>query len=204
MEGFFFLGCVLSPTDVFVCQCHSILITIALQYRQLKEGDAYFCSSFSRLLWLFRVFLVGRNFNPFFIFLWKQYFNNKMVNTSEIFFLDVFHGVKKYKIRTLYSLRQMGYRMKSFCNDSLRIKLLVVIKRKLKVLPMFSSRSLMVSCLLFKSFSHFEFIFMPGVRGCSSFIDLHVAVQVSQPFLLNRLSFSHFMLLPPSSKINWP
>ena len=133
MEGFFFLGCVLSPTDLFVCQCHSILITIALQYRQLKEGDAYFCSSFSRLLWLFRVFLVGRNFNPFFIFLWKQYFNNKMVNTSEIFFLDVFHGVKKYKIRTLYSLRQMGYRMKSFCCPFLRINLSVVIKRKAKV-----------------------------------------------------------------------
>ena len=32
------------------------------------------------------------------------------------------------------------------------------------VLPMFSSRSLMVSCLIFKSFSHFEFIFVHGVR----------------------------------------
>ena len=32
------------------------------------------------------------------------------------------------------------------------------------VLPVFSSRSLMVSCLLFKSFSHFEFILVHGVR----------------------------------------
>ena len=48
------------------------------------------------------------------------------------------------------------------------------------VLPMFSSRSLMVSCLIFKPFSHFEFIFLHGVRVCSSFIALHVAVQVSQ------------------------
>ena len=32
------------------------------------------------------------------------------------------------------------------------------------VLPMFSSRSLMVACLIFKSFSHFEFIFVHGVR----------------------------------------
>uniref|UniRef100_A0A8D0IB40 Uncharacterized protein n=1 Tax=Sus scrofa TaxID=9823 RepID=A0A8D0IB40_PIG len=61
------------------------------------------------------------------------------------------------------------------------------------VLPMFSSRSLMVSCLIFKSFSHFEFIFMYDVRVCSSFIDLHVAVHVSQQYLLKKLSFSHFI-----------
>ena len=44
------------------------------------------------------------------------------------------------------------------------------------VVAMFSSWSLMVSCLIIKSFSHFEFIFVHGVRVCSSFIDLHVAV----------------------------
>ena len=57
------------------------------------------------------------------------------------------------------------------------------------VLPMFSSRILMVSCRIFKSFSHLEFIFVHGVRVCSSFIDLHAAVQVSQQFLLKSLSF---------------
>ena len=31
---------------------------------------------------------------------------------------------------------------------------------------MFSSRSLIVSCLTFKSLSHFEFIFAHGVRVC--------------------------------------
>jgi len=70
------------------------------------------------------------------------------------------------------------------------------------VLPMFSSRNLLVSFLIFKSLSHFEFISMHGVRVFSSFIDLHVAVQVSQQFFLKRLSFSHFMFLPPLSKIN--
>ena len=39
------------------------------------------------------------------------------------------------------------------------------------VLPMFSSRSLMVSCLKFKYLSNFEFIFVHGVKVCSSFID---------------------------------
>ena len=70
------------------------------------------------------------------------------------------------------------------------------------VLPMFSSRSLMVSCLTFKSLSHLEFIFMHGVRVCSSFVDLHAAVQVSEQYLLKRLSFSHFMFLPLLLKIN--
>uniref|UniRef100_A0A8D1PYD9 Uncharacterized protein n=1 Tax=Sus scrofa TaxID=9823 RepID=A0A8D1PYD9_PIG len=70
------------------------------------------------------------------------------------------------------------------------------------VFPMFSSRSLIVSCLIFKSLSHFESIFVHGVRVYSSFIDLHAAVQVSQQYLLKRLSFSHFMFLPPLSKIN--
>ena len=45
------------------------------------------------------------------------------------------------------------------------------------VLPMFSSRNFMVSCRIFKSFSHFEFIFVHGVRVCSSFIALHSADQ---------------------------
>ena len=60
----------------------------------------------------------------------------------------------------------------------------------------------MVSCLMFKSLSHLELIFVHGVRVYSSFIDLHTAVQVSQQCLLNRLSFSHFMFLPHLSKIN--
>ena len=41
------------------------------------------------------------------------------------------------------------------------------------VLPMISSRSFMVSCLMFKSLSHFEFIFVYGESVCSNFIDLH-------------------------------
>uniref|UniRef100_A0A8D1DGM7 Uncharacterized protein n=1 Tax=Sus scrofa TaxID=9823 RepID=A0A8D1DGM7_PIG len=62
------------------------------------------------------------------------------------------------------------------------------------VLPMFSSRSLMVSCLTFKSLSHFEFIFVHGVKVCSSFTDLHAAVQVFQQYLLKRLLFPFYVL----------
>ena len=42
------------------------------------------------------------------------------------------------------------------------------------VLPMFSSRSFIVSGLTFRSFIYFEFIFVYGVRKCSSFILLQV------------------------------
>ena len=42
------------------------------------------------------------------------------------------------------------------------------------VLPMFSSRSFIVSGLTLRSLIHFEFIFVYGVSKCSSFILLQV------------------------------
>ena len=70
------------------------------------------------------------------------------------------------------------------------------------VLLRVSSRSCVVSCLTFKSLNHFEFIFVNGVREGSNFIDLCVAVQLSQHHLLKRLSFLHCIFLPPLLKIN--
>jgi len=72
------------------------------------------------------------------------------------------------------------------------------------VLPMFSSRSVIVSGLTFRSLIHFEFIFVCGVRKCSSFILLQVVDQFSQHHLLKRLSFLHCVFLPPSLKIRCP
>ena len=51
---------------------------------------------------------------------------------------------------------------------------------------MFSSRSFIVSGLTFRSLIHFEFIFVYGVRMCSSFILLQVVDQISQHHLLKR------------------
>ena len=67
------------------------------------------------------------------------------------------------------------------------------------VLPMFSSGSFIVSGPTFRSSIHFEFIFVYGVRKCSNFILLHVAVQFSH--LLKRLSLPHCVFLPPLLKI---
>ena len=60
----------------------------------------------------------------------------------------------------------------------------------------------MAPCFIFKSLTHFEFIFVYVVRECSNFTDLHVAVQLSQHLLLKRLSLCHSVFLHPLSKIN--
>ena len=53
----------------------------------------------------------------------------------------------------------------------------------------------MVSCLMFKSISHFEFIFvLHGVRVCSNFISLHEDAQFSQHHLLGTV-FPPFYIL---------
>ena len=65
------------------------------------------------------------------------------------------------------------------------------------VLPMFSSRSFIVSGLTLRSLIHFEFIFVYGVRKCSSFILLQVVDQFTQHHSFKKLSFStvYFCLL---------
>ena len=72
------------------------------------------------------------------------------------------------------------------------------------VLPMFSSRSFMVSDLMFRYLIHFEFIFVYGVRKCSSFIFLQVVDEFSQHHLLKSLSLIHCIFLPPLSKTRCP
>ena len=62
------------------------------------------------------------------------------------------------------------------------------------LLPMYFSRSFTVSGLTFKSLIHFEFIFVYGVRKCSSFILLQVVDQFSQHHLLKRF-FSPLYIL---------
>ena len=70
------------------------------------------------------------------------------------------------------------------------------------VLPMFSSKSFMVSCLISKCLSHLECIFVCGVKECSNFIHFHAAVQLSQQQLLKRLSFLRYIYLLSLSKID--
>ena len=61
---------------------------------------------------------------------------------------------------------------------------------------LFSSKSFILSGLILRSLIHFEYVFVCGVRNCSNFILLPVAVQFSQHHLLKRLSLPHSIFLP--------
>ena len=69
---------------------------------------------------------------------------------------------------------------------------------------MFSSKSFIISGFILRSLIHFEFLFVYGIRKCSNFILLHVAVQFSQHHLSKRLSLPHCISLPPLLKIRYP
>ena len=60
----------------------------------------------------------------------------------------------------------------------------------------------MLSCLMFKYLSNFDFIFVHDERVCSNLIYLYIAIQFSQHHLLKRLFFSHVIILPPLLMIN--
>ena len=60
-----------------------------------------------------------------------------------------------------------------------------------------SFKSLMETGLTYRSLTHFEFIFVYGVREYSNFI--HIVLQFSQHHLLKRLSFLHCVFLSPLS-----
>ena len=68
-----------------------------------------------------------------------------------------------------------------------------------RILPVFSSKSYILSGVTYMSIIHFEFIFVYDVRECYNFILLHVAVQFSHHHLLKRLSFLHCVFLLPLS-----
>ena len=68
-------------------------------------------------------------------------------------------------------------------------KILLQLMSK-SVLPMFSSKTFIVSSLTLRFLIHFKFIFVYGVRECSNFIPLHVAVQFSQHQLIEETVFS--------------
>ena len=69
---------------------------------------------------------------------------------------------------------------------------------------MFFSKSFIVFGLTFRSLIHLGFIYVYGVRKCSNFIIIHVAVQFYQHLLLKRISLPHGVFLPRLSKISSP
>ena len=60
---------------------------------------------------------------------------------------------------------------------------------------MFSFKSFIVSSLIFRSLIHLGFIFVYGIRECSNFILLHVAVQFFLALLVEETVFSPLYVL---------
>ena len=63
------------------------------------------------------------------------------------------------------------------------------------VLPMFFSKSFIVSGHMFTFLIHFEFIFVHGVRECSYFILLYVALPVFTAPFIEEAVFSPLSIL---------
>ena len=69
------------------------------------------------------------------------------------------------------------------------------------IFSVFSSRSFIVSGLMFKFSIHSQLVFVNGIREESSLILLHMIIQVLQYHLLKSLSFPHLVFLAPLSYI---
>ena len=57
--------------------------------------------------------------------------------------------------------------------------------------------------LTYRSLIHFKIIFVYGVSECSDFILWHLGLQFSQHHLLKKLSFLHYIFLPPFLYISY-
>ena len=115
-----------------------------------------------------------------------------------IFLVGCFAMQKLLSLTWLNGTNKVPFVYFSFCFFCLsgQIQKTITVNNVKSILPMFFSRSFMVSDLTFKSLIHFEFIFVYSVREYSNFILLHVAVQFSKHNLLKRLSFLHCIFLP--------
>ena len=72
------------------------------------------------------------------------------------------------------------------------------------VLTIFSSKSFIVSGLIYKSLIHFEFVFVYGIRKCSNFILSHVAIHFPQHHLFEETVFSPLYNLASFVKYHLP
>ena len=111
-------------------------------------------------------------------------------------YLFVLFGVS-FAVQKLFSLIMFHFFIFVFTAITLRggpEKMLLSFMWE-SVWALFSSKRFIVSGLISRSFIHFEFIFVHGVRECSNFILFHVAVQISQHHLIEQAVFSPLYIL---------
>ena len=135
--------------------------------------------------------------------LFEVSFANIFSHTVGSLFILLMFSLAMQKLFILMSSYLFFFSFMSLALGDILVKILLCGISEI-FLPMYSSRTFMVSQLMFKSFIHLEFIFVYRISWWLSFIFLHVAVQISQHHLLKRLFLLHCMLLSPLSNINCP
>ena len=136
------------------------------------------------------------NINPLAMRTFANTFSHSVC--SLLILLTVYFAVQKLLHLIRFSLFIFAFI--SFTLGDGSPKILLQFKSEI-FLPVFSSRSFIVSALTFMFLIHFEFVFVFGVRAWLNFILLPVTFQFTQHHLLKRLSFLCFIFLPPLSKV---
>ena len=169
--------------------CLLVICTSSLEY-YLFRLSAHFLIGFCCCYWVVWIVCI----------LWKLslcWLHHLQIFFSSLQVIFLFYG--SFAVQKLISLIRsylFSFGFISFALGDWPEKTLVQFMSE-KVLPLFSSKSFMMSCLMFKSLSHFEFIFVSGVRECSDFIDLHASVRLS--FLMQVI----YLLAHTACEIIW-
>ena len=111
-----------------------------------------------------------------------------------------------FAVQTLVSLMRSHLLIFAFISIPLGDwpkKTLAWFMLEIYALPMFSSRSFTVSCLIFKTLSHFQGECVQGVRVCSNFTELHEAVQLLPTLLAEESPEKSNILGIHFVSLNW-
>ena len=73
-----------------------------------------------------------------------------------------------------------------------------------RLFPTFSSIRFIISGFMWGSLIHLDLSFVQGDKNGSMWIFLHAHLQLNQHHLLKMLSFLHWIVSAPLSKIKWP
>ena len=122
-------------------------------------------------------------------------------------------------VGSLFGLLTVSFALKKLCNfmrSHLSILYLTaqaiavlfrnfsLVCKSLRLFPTFFSINFSISSLMWRSLIHLDLSFVQGDMNGSIRIFLHDNLQLCQHQLLKMLSFFHWMVLAPLSKMKWP
>ena len=164
--------------------------------------NIFSCACWPSVCFLWRnEYLVSCPFFDWFVCLQLSYMNSSFILEIKLSSVALFANIFSNFIGCVFTLLMISFAVQkviSFIRFHLSIFVFIsfaLVEWPKKILLWFMSfayvlsRMCMLSYIIFKSSSHFEFIFEYCVRECSNFTDLPVAVQLFQHNLLKKVSF---------------